>query len=219
MNENNQALKPSLPADDNQSADMQASSAALNRDLNMREFYGTKHIKAHPMSRGTYNRYRGWEVPSDENPEDEGFLVEYVDSPNSNHPNHDGYISWSPKKVFESAYRENQGLTFGLALEALKMGKAVARAGWNGKGMFIVLMTGMSLPPHSSQEPGAKVNDRTAKWIGEDTPLNTGPYIAMMTAQGTWQPGWLASQTDMLSEDWAVVDPAQQITANPALQQ
>lgn len=101
-------------------------------------------------------------------------------------------------------------LTFGQAIEALKDGKRVARAGWNGKGMWIVLMTGMKLPPYSTQGTERKVNDRTAKWIGEDTPLETLPYIAMWTTNSegrrAWLPGWLASQTDMLSEDWLIVD-------------
>ena len=96
--------------------------------------------------------------------------------------------------------------TFGWAVDQLKVGKKVARSGWNGKGMWIVLMDGMKLPPFNSQVPGKKVNDRTARWIGEDTPLETLPYIAMWTADQKWLPGWLASQTDMLAEDWAVVE-------------
>lgn len=95
---------------------------------------------------------------------------------------------------------------FGGALYWLKQGKKVARSGWNGKGMWIVLMDGMKLPPFSDQTTNRKVNDRTAKWIGEDTPLETLPYIAMWTADKKWLPGWLASQTDMLSEDWEIVD-------------
>lgn len=96
-------------------------------------------------------------------------------------------------------------MTFGEALEALKDGRKVARSGWNGKGMWIVLMPGLQLPAHSSQSPGARVNDRTAKHIGADTPLDSQPYIAMWTAAGQWQPGWLASQADMLADDWVVV--------------
>jgi hypothetical protein len=75
-------------------------------------------------------------------------------------------------------------MNIGQAVEALKLGMKVARSGWNGKGMWIVLMPELSLPPYSSQEPGAKVNDRTAKHIGPDTPLESQPYIAMWTAQG-----------------------------------
>lgn len=96
-------------------------------------------------------------------------------------------------------------MNFGTALEELKAGNKVARAGWNGKGMWLVLMPSLYLPPYNSQEPGAKVNDRTAKHIGEDAPLDCQPYIVMWTAQQQWQPGWLASQADMLAEDWAIV--------------
>jgi hypothetical protein len=97
-------------------------------------------------------------------------------------------------------------MDFGMALQALKNGKKVAREGWNGKNMWIVLMPELNLPPHSSQTPGAKVNDRTAKHIGVDTPLESQPYIAMWTSQKKWQPGWLASQADILAEDWLVVE-------------
>jgi len=94
---------------------------------------------------------------------------------------------------------------FGEAIEQMKLGAKVARSGWNGRGMWIVLMPSLSLPPFSSQAPGAKVNDRTAKHIGVDTPLDSQPYFAMWTARGKWQPGWLASQADMLAEDWYIV--------------
>lgn len=68
-------------------------------------YEGTKRLYATPMNRGDYNAYRGWEVPSDEDPADEGYLVEYLDGGKSNHPDHAGYISWSPKSVFERAYK------------------------------------------------------------------------------------------------------------------
>lgn len=101
---------------------------------------------------------------------------------------------------------ESNQLTFGMAIEALKDGKRVARQGWNGKGMWLAYMSGMSLPPYNTQGTERKVNDRTAKWIGEDTPLVTLPYIAMWTADKKWLPGWLASQTDMLAEDWIIIE-------------
>lgn len=62
-----------------------------NKRLN---YFGAKAIKAEPMSLGDYNKLRGWTIPENENPAKEGYLVEY--------PN--GYISWSPKEVFEEAY-------------------------------------------------------------------------------------------------------------------
>ena len=86
----------------------------------MKNYLGVKRIKARPMNRLEYNEYRSWKLPADENGSDEGYLVEYMDSPDSNHPDHEGYISWSPKEVFDAAYRETEGMTFGLAIEALK---------------------------------------------------------------------------------------------------
>lgn len=99
-----------------------------------------------------------------------------------------------------------KNLTFEQALTALKSGKRVAREGWNGKGMWVVLMPRLELPSYNTQDTFKKVNDRTAKWIGNDTPLDCQPYIAMWTANKQWQPGWLASQADLLAEDWSVID-------------
>lgn len=59
------------------------------------KYVGIKVILASPMSRLDYNRHRGWELPADENGDDAGYLIEYVDG---------GYISWSPKDVFDRAY-------------------------------------------------------------------------------------------------------------------
>ena len=93
----------------------------------MKDYIGVKVVAAEPMSRGEYNEYRGWKIPSDENPADEGYHIRYSDE----------YESWCPKKQFYEAYRRCDNMTFGIAIEALKKGKKVARAGWNGKGMFL----------------------------------------------------------------------------------
>ena len=74
--------------------------------MTTKTYEGTKRVHARPMNRCEYNAYRGWEVPADENPADDGYLVEYLDGGKSNHPNHAGYISWSPKDVFERSYKE-----------------------------------------------------------------------------------------------------------------
>lgn len=88
------------------------------------------------------------------------------------------------------------GMTFGQAIEALKAGKKVARAGWNGKNIWLCLMPGFVV-----EEP----NERT-QTHGITEAFECGGYIVMWTAQGIWQPGWLASQADILAEDWMVVD-------------
>lgn len=67
-------------------------------------YIGTKLIAAIPMTRLAYNECRGWQLPTDENGADEGYLVEYLDGGKPNHPDHAGYISWSPKAQFEAAY-------------------------------------------------------------------------------------------------------------------
>lgn len=67
-------------------------------------YEGTKRLAAQPMRRGDYNAYRGWVCPADEDPTDDGYLVEYVDGGKSNDSRHAGYISWSPKDVFERSY-------------------------------------------------------------------------------------------------------------------
>jgi hypothetical protein len=74
----------------------------------MKMYTGTKQVKATPMTRGDYNVLRGWDVPADENPDDEGMLVEYVDGGKANHPDFDGYLSWSPQEVFDNEYRVSE---------------------------------------------------------------------------------------------------------------
>lgn len=65
---------------------------------------GTKVIHFVAMSRADYNTYRGWELPANENGDDNGYLVEYADGGSPNVPGHPGYVSWSPTDVFERAY-------------------------------------------------------------------------------------------------------------------
>lgn len=84
-------------------------------------------------------------------------------------------------------------MTFGEAIESMKNGSKVCRGGWNGKGMFLYHVPANNYP---------SVTDVAKKEFGGTTPY--GAYIAMKTAQGNVVP-WLASQTDMLSEDWTVV--------------
>ena len=129
-----------------------------------------------------------------------GYMVEYPD----------GYTSWSPKEVFEEAYRkadldfifnvreEYQNATqtigefgFDKAIRLLKKGLRLSRKGWNGKNQYIVVVNCLSY----IDECGAIVNS-DHKDIGNAA-------IAFVGTSGT-QVGWLASQADMLAEDWGV---------------
>jgi hypothetical protein len=164
-------------------------------EMIMQRFIGMKLINAKPMTRLAYNEFRGWQLPENENGADEGYLVEYVNGGQVNTEAYSGYVSWSPKEVFDREYRRVDGLTFGLAVEALKKGFKVARAGWNGKGMFLFLVPGstfkVSRPPLLGIYP-------------EGTEINYHAHIDMKTATGEVVP-WLASQTDVLAEDWTIL--------------
>lgn len=72
----------------------------------MKKYVGMKIINAKPMSRAEYNTFRGWLLPADEDGSDEGYLVEYIDGGKANTEQYKGYVSWSPKDVFERAYKE-----------------------------------------------------------------------------------------------------------------
>lgn len=86
-------------------------------------------------------------------------------------------------------------MNFGEALQELKFGHKVARSGWNGKGMFLFLVPGSTF----------KVNRAPLMGIyPEGTEITYQPHIDMKTANGSVVP-WLASQTDLLSNDWEIV--------------
>lgn len=89
-------------------------------------------------------------------------------------------VTWVPEEEFNKVYKDSNSkcFSFGLAVEYLKSGLKVSRSGWNGKGMYLYL---------------------------EDVPAYD-PYIVMHTAGGTKQPGWLASQADILAEDWQLLN-------------
>ena len=86
-------------------------------------------------------------------------------------------------------------MTFGEAVEALKEGYKVARFGWNGKGMFLFLVKGSTFTV--DREPLRSI-------MGVGTQVQYHAHIDMKTAQGYVVP-WLASQVDILSEDWILV--------------
>lgn len=87
-------------------------------------------------------------------------------------------------------------MNFSEALEALKAGKLVARSGWNGKKMFLYLVQGSTF--QVSRAPLLGI-------FPEGTTINYCPHIDMKTADGSCVP-WLASQTDILAEDWDITE-------------
>ena len=152
----------------------------------MKQYIGSKIVKAWPCYRIPVigGRYEYCElnevVPTciTGHPED-GYLVQYED----------GYTYWSPKAVFEKAYRETTGLSFGLAIEAAKMGKKIARAGWNGKNQYVELAYCISYKNNAAE-------------IVNVNHCNIGNKAFAFVGTSGVQMGWLASQADMLADDW-----------------
>ena len=154
-------------------------------------YISTKTIQAKPMTRGDYNLYRGWKIPDNEDPNENVYFIK----------RYDGYETWMSKETFENNYKGTEEILkeegveatnefdFGFALEQLKQGKKVARSGWNGKGMYLFIAYG---------------DDLSSCLFKEE--LTCCDSICMKTAQETIVVGWLASQTDMLAEDWEVVE-------------
>ncbi len=92
-------------------------------------------------------------------------------------------------------------MDFGGAIAALKQGKKVTRKGWNGKGMFLWLKKGNMIESSWCKDPMLKgICDANG---GKTEGL---PTVCMKTADNKVLTGWLASQTDMLSEDWMVTE-------------
>lgn len=117
---------------------------------------------------------------------------------------------------------KTEGLTFSEALESLKEGKRVTRQGWNGKGMFIFLFSAKkeniktvvnneSLPIvirnyYRQDILDEQGNELPTEKVADNDVVSFTSYLCMKAADGTIVNGWLASQTDLLSEDWFVLD-------------
>lgn len=91
-------------------------------------------------------------------------------------------------------------MSFGEAIVALKVGSKVARTGWNGKGMWLILVPGT---------PGVQLKEGSPYQKAGLEVVDILPHIDMWTinAEGSraMLPGWLASQSDMLAEDWVLI--------------
>jgi len=114
-----------------------------------------------------------------------------------------------------------ENLNFGNAIEALKEGKRVARNGWNGKDMFVFMRPAdelhidmvidkvKSLPQSVKDFYQQDVSDDNGNRIfpaDEDDKIKFTAYLCLKAADGTIVNGWLASQSDMLAEDWSILD-------------
>lgn len=159
------------------------------------KYIRVNHVDAEPMAFGEFKtkfpKSGGANVERD--PADEGYVITY----RKGEPNE--YVSWCPKAEFEAVSRPVDGMTFGEAIEAMKRGKKVARMGWNGKGMWLVLQNG-------SVVEGENMRNEPARSFYGNNMVRICGHIDMKAADNSYVVGWLASQTDMLSEDWCIVE-------------
>lgn len=107
----------------------------------------------------------------------------------------------------KDAQKEN--FNFGYAIEELKQGKRISRSGWNGKGMFVFLNMGNIAEPVPINPDGLTLVEGIRQdlfVLGDKGTTTRLPNINMKAASGSTVTGWLASQTDMLAEDWCILD-------------
>lgn len=101
---------------------------------------------------------------------------------------------------------EKSNLSFGKAIEAAKEGKTIARSGWNGKGMFVYVNKGNFSLSEGEEIP--EYIEGLSSHLFEKGPEGTVtrlPNLNMKSATGSTVTGWLASQTDILAEDWMIL--------------
>jgi hypothetical protein len=157
------------------------------------------NIRTNQVTDDMVVRFLGWRVPQHFYPDCYiSFDREKASqSPNSWPTGTNLLDAYQARKMLEHVLQprnETSGLTFGLAIEALKNGQRVARSGWNGKDMWLGLVLAYDYNPNSSSGVAS------AHALG----FVKLPWIGMKTADDKFVP-WLASQSDMLADDWLIV--------------
>lgn len=132
----------------------------------------------------------GGETEVIQNPNVEGKLKHIQDAYDDDLVHRDNKEIWI--EDFGLAY-VGDTMDFGTALLNMKSGSCISRKGWNGKGMYVFLADNIEF--------------HTAADLSEfnEADVHVSDLMVLRTVQGTLQPGWLATQSDILAEDWYVV--------------
>lgn len=151
----------------------------MSEEIPYKTYIGVKIVDARPMTLLEHNIDRG-EVEfahEDDDLHTPGYQVRYET----------GYISWSPKEPFEAANREAESgyMAFGMAVEAAKKGRLVARRPW-------LIEDFMFIGPHAQ-----------AMLSGPDCDGIQSPYLSLAMGDQV-QLGWLPGHDDILSDDWII---------------
>ena len=169
------------------------NTISLLDESTLSRYISNKIYLAKSMTRDEYRKLRGFEMSAEE--DEPGYVILYPD----------GYISWSPAKQFEETSTRTDGMNFGMALVALKKDFKVARKNWNGilagNTMYVALVEASSIKPEDARSGAALC-------LAEEgfNNIDIMSHIDMRAADGSVQIGWAATQSDMLSNDWFIVD-------------
>lgn len=177
------------------------TESKTNKEKNEMKYIRLNEVEAEPMKFGEFKEKfpKSGGANVERNAEDDGYVITYRKGEANE------YVSWCPKAEFDAVSRPTDGMTFGMAIEMMKRGRKVARKGWNGKGMMIWLNPEETLNAEQCNDEMLRqlINDNGGEILGLGT-------ICMYTHDSTGRKailvGWLASQSDMICEDWVVVE-------------
>lgn len=134
--------------------------------------------QAIPMTRGEYNTMRGWKIPANENPDDQGYYIQRRDIESGEV----FHSAWEPVNVFERSYSSIDGeFDFSVALRLMHGGVWVKRLGWNGVGLCVRYVEGTTMATGEAVAPHFVIQ----KFAGD---INT----------------WVPSVSDLNAKDWVV---------------
>lgn len=188
---------------------------------NMKPYIGVKRVNAHPMTRGEYNNFRGWKLPENENPDDAGYLIEYVNSEVQPElvGKANGYISWSPKDVFEEVYANVTKLGGGVVFGRMNGGELHVGYGDTLEDAITASETTISIENEMGQFDfsyalqlllkGASVKrvDWPDNVVLKYDPVNDGYFAAFkLYENGIMGGSWLPLVTDLTEVCWEFVE-------------
>lgn len=143
-------------------------------------YVGTRKVTAMDITLGEYNQRRGWDIPANEDPEEQGYIITLEN----------GDTTYQRKDAFDETYKVNGALSYSSALEYLKKGYIIARSGWNGKNMFVGMLT--------------QTTDVILDINGARHLFGASKNMVLFNLQkGSYDP-WVASSSDTLAEDWFI---------------
>lgn len=163
----------------------------------MEKYLGSMRVSAEHMTLSRYSELMGLPVRQGENGAEDGYLLVNHSTHERNVEGYDGYVSWLPARTFHLIYKlDVGGMPFGGAVDALRAGVPVTRSAW-GDGVYLTIVLGRRVESEINTREGIPVPSWEFKPVAD--------AIYMKTADGRLVP-WTASQTDILTDDWQIVN-------------